>query len=115
MVSSSLRKSLPLLKVMSRLKTKNRQNILSEVSNEDTLYNALREIAHNTLKGNVKLNSIQKKKLKPYSKTLKGLCDKPKCRRRRQKLIVQSGGFLPILIPAITGLLSSIIANNAGS
>lgn len=113
MVSPALRKSLPLLNVVSRMKKRKRNVILNEIAGEDILYNALREIAHNTLKGNVKLNNDQKRKLKPYNNTLKNLCIKHKCSKRRKKLVIQSGGFLPILIPAITGLISSLIGSNA--
>src|SRR5882757_1773832 len=112
MISASLRKSLPLLKGISTLNETKRKNVLSQIGKDETIYNALREIAHNTIKGNVKLNNTQKQKLQRHKKTLKSLCLKCKCAKRRQKLVVQSGGFLPFLIPAVASLVSSIIAKN---
>jgi len=112
MISPSLRKSLPLLKVVSKLTKENRKKILSQLGGEDVVYNALREIAHNTIKGNIKLNNIQKSKLKPYSRTLKELCSTKSCKNKRKKLVVQSGGFLPILIPAVASIISSLVARN---
>lgn len=113
-ISNSLNKSLPLLKIVSKLSQKNRNNILKELGGEKTVYNAFHEIAHNTLKGNYKLSKPQLKKLKPHNNVLKKLCIKSNrnCCKKRKKLIVQSGGFLPILIPAIATILSSIISRN---
>ena len=110
MVSQSVRKTIPLLNVISKLSKPNRKKVLSEVGGDDMIYKSLREIAHNTIKGNVKLNKFQKAKLKPYSRTLKDLCTSPKCSKRRKKLVVQSGGFLPILIPAVASLIASLVA-----
>ena len=112
MISQSVRKTLPLLKTISKLSKANRSKILSEVGGEDAVYKALREIAHNTIKGNVKLNNYQKAKLKPHARTLRNLCTSNKCLKRRKKLVVQSGGFLPILIPAVASLISSLVAKN---
>ena len=110
MVSQSVRKTVPLLKVIAKLSNANRKKVLSEVGGDEILYKALREIAHNTIKGNVKLNKYQKAKLKPYSRTLEELCTSTKCLKRRKKLVVQSGGFLPILIPAVASLIASLVA-----
>ena len=112
MISQSVRKTLPLLKTISKLSKANRNKVLSELGGEDVIYKALREIAHNTIKGNVKLDNSQKAKLKPHTKTLRSLCTSNKCLKRRKKLIIQSGGFLPILIPAVASLISSLIAKN---
>ena len=60
MISPSLRKSMPLLKGISTLNEAKRKKVLSDVGQDPTIYNALREIAHNTIKGNVKLNTNQK-------------------------------------------------------
>ena len=110
MISSSLRKSMPLLKGISTLNEAKRKKVLSDIGQDPTIYHALREIAHNTIKGNVKLNNNQKLKLKRHNKTLKALCVNCKCAKKRKKLVVQSGGFLPLLIPAVAGLISSIIS-----
>ena len=85
MISQSVRKTLPLLKTISKLSKANRSKILSEVGGEDAVYKALREIAHNTIKGNVKLNNYQKAKLKPHARTLRNLCTSNKCLKQKKK------------------------------
>ena len=112
MISPSVRKTLPLLNIIAKMNNTNRKRILSEVGGDDIIYKALKEIAHNTIKGNVKLNKSQKAKLKTHSRTLKGLCTSNKCLKRRKKLVEQIGGFLPILIPAVASLISSLVAKN---
>ena len=112
-VSKSLKKALPLLKTMTRLSRESRKRILSELGKEPKLYKALNEIAHNTLQGIVELDSDQKRRIKPHINTLTQLCDAQNktCAKKRKRLVIQSGGFLPILIPAITAVLSNLISN----
>ena len=107
-ISSNLNKTLPFLKVVTKLSPTNRKKVLKEVGSDKIVYNSLHEIAHNTLKGRVKLDKKQQKKLKPYLKTLNHICKKPKCLKKQQNLIVQSGGAFPILIPAISALLTAV-------
>lgn len=112
-ISKSLQKSFPLLQLLTKLSNKNRSNVLKDLGNEKIIYNSLQEIAHNTLNGKVQLNKHQKRKIKPYEKVLKNLCcnRNRKCCKKRKKLIIQSGGFLPILIPAIAAILTSLISS----
>jgi len=111
-VSDSLRKSFPLLKMTANMKRDNRQRILKEIGGDETVYNALHEIAYNTIKGNYKHPITHSKKLKRYKPLLQEFCvSKNKtCSRKRKQLIEQSGGFLPILIPALATIISSIIS-----
>jgi hypothetical protein len=113
-ISESLKLTLPFLKILSKLSKTNRLNILKEIGGDQHLFNALHEIAHNTLNRRVKLDKAQIKKLKPYKRILEELCDQNsrKCGKRRKKLVQQGSGFLPILIPAIVSVLSSILSKN---
>jgi len=85
-----------------------RKKLLTSLSDE-CLYKALNEIAVNTIKGNVKLNKSQKTQLRKYKTNLIGLSKKTNNKSRKIKLIKQSGGFLPILIPAIASIIGSLI------
>jgi hypothetical protein len=87
-----------------------RKKILSSMHN-DCLYLALNEIALNTVKGNLKLKSQQKKKLYKHRNLIKKLSTKTNNRVKRRKLVTQSGGFLPILIPALASILTTLITN----
>ena len=61
---------------------------------------------------NIPLQQREKVKLRKYSKVLKKFAEKKKkSKKSRQKLIQQSGGFLPILIPVVTSILSELIRN----
>ena len=86
-------------------------DLLKESGADETVYKALSEIATNQKKGNIKLDNKQTKKLNRHSKTLKNLCCKKDklSLKKRKKLVVQSGGFLPILIPTVAAILGSIL------
>ena len=110
-LSISLQKSLPLLNVLSKLSPRVRRIVLKEISGEKILYNSLHELAHNTLNGRLKLSTQQVKKLKPFKRLLQQLClaSNRKCSKKRKQLVQKGEGILPILIPALTALFSSII------
>ena len=114
-MSESLKKTLPFIKIVSKLSQKNRSKILKELKGDHNVYNALNEIAHNTLKGNIKLKKPQLQKLKRHKKVLEKLCDhrNRNCTKKRQKLIEQSGAAWPLLIsaiPALASLISSLVS-----
>ena len=111
-ISGSLKKSFPLLKMTAGMSKDNRSRILKEMGGDKTVYNALHEIAFNTIKGNYKLPNSHSKKLKAYKPLLQQFCmsKNKSCAKKRKHLIEQSGGFLPILIPALATVLSSIIS-----
>jgi len=112
-ISKSLNKSLPLLKVVTKLPMNSRTRILKELGGEKIVYNALHELAHNTLSGKIPLSKVQKRKLKPFKKTIEGLCNprNKKCGKKRKQLIVQSGGFLPVVLTALASILPALISN----
>lgn len=68
------------------------------------------EISLNTLNGNNKITKDCKRKLKKYKKELRSLaCPKLKLTSKR-KILVQKGGFLPVLIGSVlSGLIGQII------
>ena len=113
LISNSLNKSLPLLRVITKLPSNSRRRILKEVGDEKVVYNALHELAHNTLNGKIPLNIVQKRKLKPHKNTLENLCDAKygKCSKKRKHLIQQSGGFLPIVLQALIPIIGGLLAN----
>jgi hypothetical protein len=109
-MSSSVRNSMNFLNSVAKKTSKKRRAILKEFGDDKNLFNALSELSHNLLKGNISLNTAQLKKLRRHGKILKALdCPKTaKCKRKRRQLIEQSGGFLPILIPAAAAALGHL-------
>lgn len=112
MISDNLKNTLPFFKIVSRLPERSRKLVLNELGGDKQAYDALHEIAYNTLKGNVKLKKSHKLKLKHHHKVLNKLCCKTnkKCWKKRKQLVVQSGGFLPILIPSVVAAITSLLA-----
>src|SRR5882757_10892375 len=110
-VSKSLKNSLPFFKIVARLPDRSRKIILDDLAGDQTAYNAVQEIAYNTIKGNVKLKKSQKTKLKKHEKVLKKFCclKNKKNLKKRKQLLVQSGGFLPILIPTVASIITSLL------
>jgi hypothetical protein len=71
----------------------------------------LTECVHNVLKGNVKLSTANLRKLKPYKNCLRKINNSATKWKAKQRLFIQKGGFLPLILPiigsAISGLLTS--------
>ena len=99
-----------ILYVLRDAKPKLRKILLQNVN--DSVIQAINEIALNTLKGNIELTPEQKIQLKKYKNELRFLrCSKRKVASKR-KLLVQKGGFLPILIGTVlSGIIGQLIEN----
>ena len=76
-----------------------RKNILKD-SNPD-LIKALCEVCMNTLNGNMKISNSTKSQLKKYKKTLRCLASPKVKLTRKRKLLIQKGGFLPVLLGSL--------------
>jgi hypothetical protein len=74
---------------------------------------AILEIVVNTLKGNANIGAKVCTKLKKYKKTLRDLCSSQRSLSAKRSVLVQKGGFLSVLLPAlISGVLSHIFSTN---
>lgn len=104
-MSKNLKSCFEKLKFISSIKnTSLQKKLLAQVS-DNCMYQALHEIAVNTIKGKVNLNSNQKRNLRKHKKHIKALSRKTKDYKKKKRLIIQSGGFLSLIIPAIAALL----------
>lgn len=112
MASKTLKKALPILKYVSNVKSGlKRKRILKEISSDPHIYDAICEVCLNTVKGNIELSPADRKKLKSHKKCLVALASRKGARGYKRQLVVQSGGaILPILIPAVASIVSSIIS-----
>jgi hypothetical protein len=103
MVSKNLQLCLRELKLLVSIKDKKaRAIVLKKLSKKSCIYDAMREIAINILNKNIPLNKRQLKKLGPHAKTIKRLACGVKEKKKRPKLVNQSGGILPFIIPLLT-------------
>ena len=109
-MSKSVQNYMNFLKIIAKKSPKKRNIILKEFSNDKVLFNALSELSHNLIKGNIPIDSKRLKRLRKHQNIIKALdCPKTrKCKSKRRKIIEQSGGFLPILIPAAIAALGHL-------
>lgn len=103
-----LKTQLDLLKVIGSARTPYRTAILQHA--DKNLVHVLCEIIHNVLKGNLKIPQEDKEKLRKFRRTLYTLLKKSSLKSKR-KILVQKGGFLQFLIPAVITGISSIISS----
>lgn len=96
------------LRFLHKAKPQYRKAILKAA--DENLVRCLCECVHNTLKGRVRLSSVQQKKLSKHRNILRRLARKGESLKVKKKFIIQKGGaFLPLLLaPLITGVLGSI-------
>lgn len=105
-MSCNLRNCIQKLELIANIKDKKLRNaVLLYFRKSKCLFKALREIAQNYKKANIPLTITQKRRLAQHRKVIQGLTKKPITKRLKAKLVSQSGGFLPIIIPLVTSIL----------
>ena len=105
-MSQHVKSNAHLLKVLAECTPKLRKNILEKAS--VGLLRSLCECSLNVLKGNVKLNSHQKRKLSRHKKKLRTLADHKVPNSRKKKLLIQQGGFIGALLQPILSTLAGL-------
>lgn len=101
--------------MLSVLKTASpalRKAILQKASPSTLL--ALSEICLNTINGNNRLCPKSKKILQRYKKQMRMLSESKLPLHSRRKILIQSGGFLPVLIGTVlSGLIGTLVEKYA--
>jgi len=106
-MSPRLEKYLAMFKILKKASPKVRKQILKDCTR--SLLCCICECVKNVLKGNVPLSKAQKSKLVRHRDKLRRLVLK-KTRIAEKKKLVQSGGFLSVLIPPIAAFLGTLFA-----
>lgn len=107
-MSQCLRKNIDFLRVLKNCNSKQRRAILQTADNQ--LLKAICECILNVLRGVVKINPQQKRKLTHHKNTLRKLADKKVSWTAKKKAIVQKGdGFLSIILPPVLQTLASLL------
>jgi hypothetical protein len=96
-----------ILRVLKVACPKLRKGIISNC--DKGLVNDICECILNALKGNIKLTTCSKHKLKKYKTVLRTLIDKSRPLSTKKRLIIQKGGFLLPLLTAVLTTLASLI------
>ena len=66
------------------------------------------------LKNRIKVNDVQKRKLKRYKNSLRYIAEKGSTIKKKRKLLQQKGGFLTSLLPLAVSAISSIVPSLFG-
>lgn len=96
--------------LISKNCTKANQNDLLKRA-KGPFINKICECILNIIEGRVKISKQDLEKLKPYKNLFRKLVNKKLKIKEKKKLIIQKGGFLQILIPAIISGLATIISS----
>lgn len=109
-MSSSLKNYITQLQFIAKIKNRKvRDGILRQWSDDDQFFKVLKEIVENAMKKNLPLKANQKKSLRKYKSTLIQFINPKIPKRKRKQLVSQSGGFLPMLIPAVASFLATAL------
>src|SRR5712671_43840 len=88
-----------------------RKKYLEEASPEE--FHSLCQCILNVVNGNIPINTQQTKKLRPYRKILKSVAT-GKNPIAKKKLMIQEGGFLPIIASALIPIIGSLVSKLIG-
>lgn len=104
-----------LLLAISKCKTCMRKAIYIKLyiyiyKSDKKLVNSICEMVFNLINGNLNINSSDFQKLKKYKTSLRKLVKKSNLASKK-KILVQNGGFLQFLIPAVVTGISEIVSS----
>lgn len=103
--SSKLKNNIVFLNFLCICNARQRKSIIGLASKDEIL--ALTECCINILNGNVNLTDSERKSLRKHRKYIREISNKIPISRKR-KILVQSGGFLPLLLAPLLSILSSV-------
>jgi hypothetical protein len=107
-MSRLMQRNLRFIKQLRKTSPKQRQRILDLSPRE--LLDSLGEGSYNVLKGRVKLTANKFKALRRHKQKLQTLANKRTSRRLKQHLVVQRGGFIPLLASILVPTILSLVA-----
>ncbi|GFU94593.1 uncharacterized protein TNCV_3699011 [Trichonephila clavipes] len=107
-----IRQHVHLLHVLSAASPQQRNAILKSATNEQI--KTLCEICQNVLAGNVPKANV--KRLCRYKRTIRQLADRSISLGRKRKLLTtnQTGGFLPLVLPAVLSFVGGLLGKTIG-
>lgn len=98
------------LEVVSKIKkAKDRNIIMKALAEDQKVRHTMKEISINLLKRKLPVTNNQVKQLRKFKSAFVGLAKRGNSKRQKINLIKQTGGSLPVLIPILATLVSSLI------
>ena len=99
-----------MLYVLKNSKPKLRNAILKTADTD--LISTIEEIVYNTLKGNNPIDNSTKTKLIKHKKAMRCFVCPKQTKTSKRKVLIQKGGFLPIIISALlSGIIGKLLEN----
>ncbi len=102
----NIEKHLHHLHLIGQCKPKIRKLILKNA--DKNFIKAICECIYNFINGNVVANDATVNKLKKHKKTIRKILTS-KGVKNKKEILIQNGGFLPLLIPTILQVVTSLI------
>jgi hypothetical protein len=109
-MNKRVRKHLAVLQFLAKSAKPNQAKAVLKCADRD-LVGCLCECIQNVAMGNVAIDKGRKKKLAKHKQCLRQILDKGTKLKKKRKLLVQSGGFLPLLLAPIIGIAGSLIGD----
>jgi len=108
-MSNKLHKHWPLFQhIQSAKSAKLRKSLLQHYSKSDEFCSACREISKNIVRRKLVIKGTRATKLRRFKKIISKLANSKNSKRLKQQLVNQSGGWLPLVIPLISGISSVV-------
>lgn len=104
---NNIKKNFDNLKFISHCHPRLRKTVVKHADKKLIL--ALCECMYNFLIGNIKTNDEFEGKAKKYKNVLRTLMNKDDTVENKKEILVQKGGFLPVLLPTILGVIANLI------
>ena len=104
--TKSIQEKITDLNFLSNCKPKVRKYILTH--SDKKLLAVINECMFNLLKGNIKIDTKTFEKLKKHKNAIRLLVN-CNCFKKKKQLLVQKGGFLPIVLPVVVDLISRLL------
>ncbi len=110
MAPERLKRNIICLHLLSNAKKPQRDALINTASKDQIL--CICDCANNFLKGNIPFSDQDIRKLKRYQNQIRYLANNKKATTKNQKqIIVQQGGFLPLLLTPILSIVGSLLAD----
>lgn len=110
MAPERLNRNINCLHILSNTTKKQRDALINTASKDQI--QCICDCANNFLRGNVPFTEDQIRKLKRYQKQIRILSNKNHINiKNKKKILVQHGGFLPILLAPILSVAGTLLAD----
>jgi hypothetical protein len=97
------------LRFLAKTNPKLRRCVI-KAADKDLIY-CICECIQNVLRANVPIPPNTIKQLKPYKGTMESIVNKRTNIGHKKRLIAQNGGFLPILLAPLLGVIGSLVGD----